>query len=611
MTRQRKRIVKSTAMLVMVLAIASCKKSCEVVEKTSPTPGPVQLVGSGDTYVEITAAASAPLGGSGPCKDGMILVTGGNGTQQLLMGGIQAPLPASYDLAGWDAGSKSWAKRGTGPLDPPPTGASEEPAGSDNQTARLANGDLLLMWNGTTKASLSNSASLPWWDNWGPKPADLPQFANGVWPPNFARAGWRAAQVIWRYSCAQGKWLSTTMLDGGLAQALPIPPVKNAEGRSKPAEPEAGRCVQSPPWVRGFDRPELYVDPWGVNEKDNSLQRIFVSTRCSRFDDDSTQVFTSWDSGATWNPSGIRLDPSTPVAMTTTKTRLFLFQSVNFKPVLHWSENNGVSLATPDGGYDITYVTPEASPDPSNKAQKKFGAEWLGSEQTGVGHAQAPTLSVVRAGPNAVLAVYPAIEKVNVGTADEFQRQVAAAVCVIPKGSGEEPILIPIKIFRAQAERGSVLMPTVIEDDRTEVTTRTSLLYWIETAGPPANAGDPVQLFAKYVTFNGPVPSAEKFLSDPAGWKSKNTTKYKAMGDYIKGGYYFHNGTMNFVAVWPQVLPSDTSLQNSQVFMRVISLAEAPASPEVQLEKMPGAKPAPKAKWTTGLEQSPTPQGKP
>jgi hypothetical protein len=154
-------------------------------------------------------------------------------------------------------------------------------------------------------------------------------------------------------------------------------------------------------------------------------------------------------------------------------------------------------------------------------------------------------------------------------------------------------------------------MPTVIEDDRTEVTTRTSLLYWIETAGPPANAGDPVQLFAKYVTFNGPVPSAEKFLSDPAGWKSKNTTKYKAMGDYIKGGYYFHNGTMNFVAVWPQVLPSDTSLQNSQVFMRVISLGEAPASPEVQLEKMPGAKPAPKAKWTTGLETSPTPQGKP
>jgi hypothetical protein len=66
---------------------------------------------------------------------------------------------------------------------------------------------------------------------------------------------------------------------------------------------------------------------------------------------------------------------------------------------------------------------------------------------------------------------------------------------------------------------------------------------------------------------------------------------------------------MNFVAVWPQVLASDASLQNSQVFMRIISLADS-ASPELQLEKMPGAKPAPKAKVNDGLE-IPTPQVKP
>ncbi len=611
MTRKSKRIVKSTAMLVMVLVIAGCKKSCEVVEKTSPTPNAVQLVGTGNTYVEITAAASAPLGGTGPCKDGMVLVAAGNGTQQLLMGGVQPPLPASYDLAGWDANIKGWAKRGTGPLDPPSTGTTEEPAGSDNQTARLANGDLLLMWNGTTKSLLSNSADLPWWDNWGPAPApdSLPQFANGVWPPAFSRAGWRAAQVIWRYSCAQGKWLNPTMLDGGLVKALPLT-IKNDDGLSKPV-PVQGHCVQSPPWVKGFDRPELYVDPYGVDPSDNSKQRIFVSTRCSRFDDDSSQVFASPDSGATWNPSGIRLAASTPVAMTTTQTRLFLFQTVNLVPVLHWSDNNGQSLATPEGGYDITYVTPDVSPTPQNNVQKKFPVEWLGGAQTGVGHSQAATLSIVRAGPNAVLAAYPAIERVNVGTPNEFQRQVAAVVCVIPKGSGEDPIVIPIKIIRAQAERGSVLMPTFIEDDRTEVMTRTNLLYWIETAGPPTNAGDAVQLFAKYLTFHRPAPKAETFLSDSAGWQSKNTTTYKALGDYIKGGYYFHNETMNFVAVWPQVLASDPSLQNSQVFMRIVSLGEVPASPEVQLEKMPGAKPAPKAKWTTGVENSPTPQFKP
>src|ERR1044072_6696791 len=170
MTQHSTSRFRNTVLLVIVLAMAGCKSACDKVEQPSATPTAIQLVGTGDSYVEMSAAAAAPTG-TGPCKDGMILVAAGNGTQQLLMGSLQAP-PASYDLAGWDG--TTWAKRGTGTLDPPPTGSTEAPGGSDNQAASLANGDLLVTWNGSTKAPLTG----------------IP--------------GFRAAQVIWRYSCAQG-----------------------------------------------------------------------------------------------------------------------------------------------------------------------------------------------------------------------------------------------------------------------------------------------------------------------------------------------------------------------------------------------------------------------
>jgi hypothetical protein len=580
-TKQSTRIIISTTMLVIVLTFAGCENACKVAEKPSPTPDATQLTGSGDSYVEITAAASAPTG-SGPCKDGMILAAAGNGTQQLLMGHLQTPLPASFDLAGWDG--TTWKKRGSGTLDPPPTGPTESPEGSDNQTARLANGDLLLMWNGATRSPLPNSSIISWWNDWGTPGNVIPEVLKPRFPDG-QRNGFRAAQVFWRYSCAQGKWLDTRILDGGLAQALDM------NGKL-----QVGYCAKGAPYVTGFDRPELYVDPWGVNA---SEQRIYVSTRCSRPDDDSSQVFMSPDTGATWNPSTIRLGTGSPVVMTTTfNGRLLILQPSGIMPVLHWSDDNGASLSSPAGGYDISYVV--GNPKPGEQA--KFVLSQPTSDVTGVGHAASWAVSLARTGKNAALAVYPSTEFVKVnGTI--ILRQVAAVVWVVTKGKDEPPIVVPIRIIRAQAPEGSVLMPNFIQDDRPDSNIRTNMLYWLETASRPASATDPIKMLARYITFSGIVADTEKILSDPAGWELNNRTSYKAIGDYMKGSFYAHNGAMNFLAVWPQVPATVAAKDKSKAYARIITLVQGDGKEPPQPESMPGSGKAPQA--------SPKPSGKP
>ena len=70
--------------------MASCKTNCNPTKQTNPGNDPVQLIGAGSNYVEISAAAAAPIG-NGVCKDGMILVATGGSNKQLLMGSVQPP----------------------------------------------------------------------------------------------------------------------------------------------------------------------------------------------------------------------------------------------------------------------------------------------------------------------------------------------------------------------------------------------------------------------------------------------------------------------------------------------------------------------------------------
>ncbi len=576
MTLQSQRMVRTT-LLVLVFGLVGFTR-CPT-ETTSPTPTAVQLTGKGDSYVEITLAASPPVG-DGPCKNGMILAGAGDGTERVLMGSLQAPLPSSYNVAQWD--DIIWTQKGT--MDTPPTRDTELPVGSDNQTATLANGDLVLMWNGGTKAPLRyTGANLSWWDDWGHGNVVNGQFVNHPWfKDDPKRKGFRGALILWRYSCAQGKWLNTTMMDAATAEPIDVN-----------GKPQRGYNAAWAPYY-GFDREELYVDPWGVDAGDNSKQRIFVSTRIENPIDRVWEVFMSSDTGGHWNPAGIRLGGEAPVVMTTTNNgRFFMFHpSDDAKhPILEWSDDHGTSLASPKDGYDISYVsgTPQAG------SLIKFDLRKLTGAETGVGEAGPQTLSLARTGENAVLAVYPSTESVTVNN-ETFDRQIACVVWVVPKekdpvtGAVEAPIVVPIKIIRAQAANGSVLMPSFIQDNRTNNNVETNMLYWLETASRPAGSRDPVKMVARYLLFNGFVPDTEKMLSDASGWELNNRKQRDATGDYMKGGFYADKGNMNFVAVWPQVSPSSPEKNKSQAYMRIITVADStkPKLPMQRAETLPG-----------------------
>lgn len=594
MTKLTRRLFLNTIMVVVVGSAGGCESSCK-----SGAPDAVELTGDG-SHGEMTVGVVPP--GKGACSAGRIYIASQN--PNLLMRKLINPDNGPYDVA------------------PPATDPLQNLTAFDNQLARLTNGDLLLLWLGGTTAPLSTAAREaqggintlpPWWDNWNVIDNQAVLKEKALFPNG--RKGYRAALLLWRFSAAECKWSATPI-------ALDAGEVSGSSGQGS----SLGYCAQLAPKFAGFDRPELYVDPWGVNPNDSSKQRIYVSTACARcleppcpalagqaLDDDNMQVFSSLDSGVTWD-SGRRLFAPQPVAMTSTAPngRLFMFNvnagDPNGKANIYWADPSGKGfLGSPKGPFDIAYTPVDENgefikdpsdpePDPNKKKPLKLLPNWLPSNVVGVEQPGAPPLTLARAGDNSTLAVYPAIE-FAAGSVKPIKRQVAVVVWVVATSENDPPLVIPIKLIRAQAEAGSVLLASFIEDDRRDAPSATSMLYWLETTSQPL-ADTKTGMLARYMLFtNGITPSEEKLLSDPSGWQVKNTSdaaKLAWFGDYMKGGFYFFDGALNFVAIWPQVAqvgsPAEPNNLNTQAYMRIITLQPPPPAPPPKPEGMKGVR---------------------
>lgn len=605
MTKLTRRLVLNAIILSVIVTNAGFS-GCNQTPTTNPVPLPFQVTGE-HQYRELGVAVVTPT--PGDCKEGRIVISGGSDPQSLLIRNLNGPVNGPFDA----------------PF--PALPSQGQLIAWDNQIARLANGDLILLWQGSTTAPLSDAALAaqggvgnlpPWWKKWNvntkwddpndgsPALVDNPKvttFFNNN-PGN--RNGLRSAHFLWRFSAVGCAWSGPFALDAGEVSGT------RSDGST------LGYCAQLAPGLAGFDRPELYVDPWGYNPSVSvSKQRIYVSTLCGRcleppcaalvdqgLDDDSVQVFMSPDSGASWQ-TGMRLNAPQPAAMTSTPPngRLFMFNTSgdpNPGVNIYWADPSGNSMGSLKGPFDITYMpvntdTNENLIDPATNLPVRVLPNWLPGSTLGVASSLSATLSLARTGNNAVLAVYPALEKIP-GSATAM-RQVAAVVWVVTKGTNDPPIVVPMKIVRAQASTGSVFFATFIEDDRPDAKISTSMLYWLETTSQPA-AGADVTMVARYMLFsNGVFPGPETLLSDSAGWKATNNNALADVGDYMKGGFYFHNGALNFVAVWPQVsqvgTPPKPDNSKIQPYVRIISITEAaPSGPPPPPEGMPGVRQA-------------------
>jgi hypothetical protein len=375
----------------------------------------------------------------------------------------------------------------------------------------------------------------------------------------------------------------------------------------------ADQCAQGVPWVAGFDRPELYADPWGVDPNDASKQRLYLTTACSRTDgDNSQQVFVSADSGKAWS-GRLHLPQGHTVLTASASGRLFMLQygaDANGKnsPVLWWSDDKGGSLSaqTPaDAPFAMSYRTEKES----------FPSDALQCAETGVGPAYVYPLAIAAAGPSAVFVAYPAVETVVVDQTP-VRRQVLAVTLAIVTLNQEKPvpILVPVGVIRAKAPTGSVVMSSMITDSRA-VGNPTTLLYWMETAGPPASpCTDPVQMTARYALLGVQAPMLGKpaDLSDPAGFAlhlpSPVDQKNWSFGDYMKGASYHDAAAkqLRFLPVWSQEDPGGSfgSPGAMRPHLRVVSIDAPPAAVAgdaiAKLAQSPQAKPAMRAKPVRG-----------
>lgn len=407
---------------------------------------------------------------------------------------------------------------------PHPSGTSLGPAGWDNQLGRLVNGDLLMLANATTSESLPAASQPAWWNTWV---SDEEAKKAGVPIP---RNGYRQAEELWRSSCGldAASWSAPVTLDSALAGAT------DAAGNVQP-----GYCGKRGPWIEGWDRPELEVDPWGANPQQPRKQRIYVSSKCDRDDDNSSQVWMSPDTGATWSNATFRLPRSGVTAMTTLESgRLVMLQCEGDDAKVYWSDDFGKTLAVSAG----VNIAP-----PGLSCAQALG-DHVGLVQPGV-----ETLALARMTGDDVLAVYPTVVQIASGGLPAPRDVQRAVVMRIDFGTNP-PTATLTALVKAAADNLSVLQPHLIEDDRPVALDRMALLTWLETTvvNPlfGSNFGNTIQaramLFRDFGPGSAAPPVAATDLS-AAPW-----FEVEQNGDYMKGGSAPNRyGELVFLTSWP------------------------------------------------------------
>lgn len=469
---------------------------------------------------------------------------------------------------------------------------------NDQLTVQLANGDVLLAWNGASRIADANLASsAAWWDTWPTADGKAPS----PYPPGSKRDGLRPAILLWRWSSANDSWNAGSSLDAAYAGGVA------ADGTV-----HKDQCAQGVPWVKGFDRPELYADPWGVKPDDIAHQRLYLTTSCSRPDgDDAEQVYVSPDSGTSWT-GHLRLPNGHTVLTASPSGRLFMVQygaddTGNGTPVLWWSDDQGASLAsaTPIGApFDVGYHT----------AKERFPAAVLQCSDTGAGPPWIYPLAIGAAGPSAIFVAYPSVETATVDGRSVKRQVLAVTLVLVPMKPDAVPMVLPVGVIRAKAPSGSVIMSSMITDSR-GVGNPASLLYWMETAGRPKSpCVDPVTVSARYALLGvqSPLMSDPADLSDPAGFalhmpSPVDPTNW-SFGDYMKGSSYYDAAAkqLRFIPVWSQEDPGGAfgAPGAMRPHLRIASIDAPPAGTGsdslTNLMGSPQAKPAVRARPVTG-----------
>jgi hypothetical protein len=451
-------------------------------------------------FQENTAKVVAP--GTPGCTSGQVVLNLGQPRDQagLYFRGLKGP---SNDIV----------LSGAGTSVPYPIDATNQRPATDNQLIRLQDGSLLALKNGYTWADVNPP---PWFGQ--VQLCQTPLSKNG-----------RNAVFLFRSTDCGATWVVHSVIDSALVEngdfGWPQP-----VARCKPGDPPGQYWS-----VGGFDRSELYQDPW--------TQTIYVSAHGdggafpvgnTTVENHAGVIFESTDNGHTWSTLGRFANASAPLVMTSTPHHRLIVVQPQSNPTL--------SFVRPDGTW---------SPDFQIVAVRggqpvKLGADGLVRDV----QPNTPTavcVARIHRGdhPDRVWIAYP--------TLNQWGRQ-EYELCIVDLFDDDdlEPAVTHLTTVQAEnPANASAILGTFVQNDMVDGPgdwLNYTLFYWIEA--PPQKAAVD-QLLARYQ-----VLMASDGLFDP-GYLSvlKGQKRYfprTNIGDYFSGGFYLDGGEHRFFAQWAE-----------------------------------------------------------
>jgi hypothetical protein len=416
--------------------------------------------------------------------------------------------------------------------------------GTDNQIIKLGNGSLLALRNSATWAPMTNPPS------W----ATEPNIAGGI---GF-NAGTRGSIDMYKSDDGGMHWAFYSSIDFGSEKfrkfGVPRPmkvDVNHPEDASKykadcaPTEQSVDAKGNKYWWIGGGDRTEIYRCPFTKN--------IYLTTRIiSGTTVNTTVLFYSEDDGKNWKILKDDLPAYSPSVMTSTASgRLFVFLEDGAVPRLYISFRDAISnqLKMDNTNFE-TYYT-----NLVNGNKEKTAVSFPPERAYKIDRLAVGTQSICRAfgnNPNAndaVILAYQATDPAN------DSNQVYKIVMVTFKTKDQRvlplgPTIYELATIKAEdPAKYSVMHGNFIQPDYIGMPAASSALtmfYWIEAPRDAAKASKVRGCFVKGLNYS------KSFYLSRKDNLPRNIGTPVAVGDYMKGAFYWYKGRYNFVAQWPE-----------------------------------------------------------
>ncbi|HXO20262.1 MAG TPA: hypothetical protein VOA87_10120 [Thermoanaerobaculia bacterium] len=492
------------------LLLAACSPTFTASVQTSRTQLAV-AAGLGEMRAQGAAA-----GGSG-CQTAGLIVTSGGGTAPEV---LTAALPAGMPLTATALAPSTLQ-----------LAATDNFVSADNHVLRLPSGAWYLSW------LFSSSATLPsqpeWWDAVAANGSGLP-------------AGSRGSMLQLTSSDCGAHWTRLPDVDSAVIDS----------GRW--AWPQGVNDDKTQPWVGGWDRQEVYADPFSsrlyvtVRAVSGTLQQFAAEHAADAY------LLLYSDDGSHFNKSPIELPSWEPLTMTTTPSgRLFLAHCVGTaqgnRVVVYWIDPGDVAGASAPTGSTVIANGSGTFDECGTLSQSALPANVTVEYQAIV------SLSRIGSGKaDTVRVAYPRIEN---------GRQVRFVIG-ISVGKDGTALQVPLNVVRAADPDGQVLFGSFVESDGAEAsTTNAAVLYWLETT----HAGE---LVARYSAVkDGWDWTAPADLSLAGGARAAWIPDGTWIGHYIRGGFFADASAYRYVALWPE---------NGVPSLNVVSVPRGAAPPKAK-----------------------------